>query len=762
MPDTSLFDDSLGDDFHHKAKLSESVKPAQNLDDSLCDEETQLPSVEPEPADIGKLGTVIAEYKGSGRNLDDSLCCDMDEETLDNANEGGPLSGQISQTAQDVPVPCLDDNIDMGSSSPSLSIPEAISRDSTGKPMSPHESKSEENSQDSQPAATSKMVPSFGKKKKGFVPPAAKAPGPGNSTVTKPTCKNALKTKKSKCKTAKLEETTAGDCQEQKLCFDADKENGSGTPKPKSSPSKADTSVTANSKKKSAAAAPVANSTAGKGAMQQVAHEKKNRDSKKQEKEKMKLEREQKRQERETKKLEQEQKRAEKERLKEEKRLEQERKKVEREQKKLDKELKKLEQEQKKAQKQTTSGCGSLVQKKKSSNSEPPVQHNMSSEEGTGKSPENTVCDTTKEGSANSDFRVTSITKLSTSPPETTSPDAHSNPPGCNSAAPEGTATSGSEASSLEGAESNRDRKRMQVGETTLSSSSDEASTEHTISSAVSNCKQPDVSLVTSNSGQTGASKKPSSHPLTKVHVTSKDGKKVPKKAAVKKANLQLKESVDKKDQVKMKQASSSAMQHEKCHSDSPGQGSKNKSHIENKLTSIPRISAGSRKRKAVGADSITSCSESECEPPRPKKPRSKPSNYYGPVWVQCDRADCQKWRQLKDCRDPSEVPEKWICSMNTGIYCGSSLSDIVWVYTHSHTHTSIYIHTIYISCSLLLQSLPTTHVQLQRSSGQNLERARSLWSHHSSRDPLCGPRWRGTLGGYLCCVLRLQYVRSA
>ena len=276
MPDTSLFDDSLGDDFHPKclnAILPGSVMPAENLDDSLSNEETQLPSVEPEPTDVDNIGMEMTECKVSSRNLEDSLCSDIDEETqchIDKAKKEGPLSRQISPTAQNVPTSFLDDSMDMGSTNLSSSIPQAKSGESTGISMSPCESKSEENSQDNQPATASKVVPSFGKKKKGFVPPAAKAPGPANSTVMKPTPKiapSSTKMKKSKCKTVKLDNSAAGECQEQKLDSDANKENslsGGGNQKPKSSPLKAVTSVSTNSKR-SAAKAPVPDSMGGKG-----------------------------------------------------------------------------------------------------------------------------------------------------------------------------------------------------------------------------------------------------------------------------------------------------------------------------------------------------------------------------------------------------------------------------------------------------------------------------------------------------------------
>ena len=34
-------------------------------------------------------------------------------------------------------------------------------------------------------------------------------------------------------------------------------------------------------------------------------------------------------------------------------------------------------------------------------------------------------------------------------------------------------------------------------------------------------------------------------------------------------------------------------------------------------------------------------------------------------LWVQCDRADCLKWRKLHGCHDPAQFPGKWYCYMN-------------------------------------------------------------------------------------------------
>ena len=51
---------------------------------------------------------------------------------------------------------------------------------------------------------------------------------------------------------------------------------------------------------------------------------------------------------------------------------------------------------------------------------------------------------------------------------------------------------------------------------------------------------------------------------------------------------------------------------------------------------------------------------------PSNKKAKMEHHSHSGPVWVQCD--DCKKWRALRDCLDPCEVPDKWVCSMNEGM----------------------------------------------------------------------------------------------
>ena len=40
-------------------------------------------------------------------------------------------------------------------------------------------------------------------------------------------------------------------------------------------------------------------------------------------------------------------------------------------------------------------------------------------------------------------------------------------------------------------------------------------------------------------------------------------------------------------------------------------------------------------------------------------------------LWVQCDRADCLKWRKLHGCHDPAQFTGKWYCCMNPGEHAG-------------------------------------------------------------------------------------------
>ena len=181
--------------------------------------------------------------------------------------------------------------------------------------------------------------------------------------------------------------------------------------------------------------------------------------------------------------------------------------------------------------------------------------------------------------------------------------------------------------------------------------------------------KELDVSATTDSFNCNGVSGKQPSEKSNNVMLqdtsgSAKDDTNAPKELVTTKDPQKQQAS----SKVKKNQANKSARQQDSASSQTQNKKKTKsaKSQNDKKVSS----SAGSRKRKATTTGST---SESEIEPPEPKKPRSKPSNYYGPVWVQCEKPDCQKWRQLKDCLDPSEIPERWTCSMNTGVYvsCG-------------------------------------------------------------------------------------------
>ena len=737
--------------------LPELNKLTQDLDDSLCfdeGEETQLPFDE---LDIGvpsvselheDNSTTHTEppNKASGEELNDSLCGDdVHEETqyhTDTAND-------IQPSVQNIPTPNLDDSMEMvdnddtlqamthtteGSLSQTevLSInngasdddpnldelfPETIhdSQDGSGEGTKTEEtegdsSKTEEGGNKSEGCSdkckkssspiqqSTKVVPSFGKKKKGFMPPTVKAPDPPSSsssatataTATKPAPKSkessfTSETKEQNCEGAKLAESSASKTQKnqkKESCSGANKENSPSQDDAQepnfSAPKLADTSDTTTDNKVATAEVPANTATAKKtkATVKKPPQGKKDNDAKKQEKENKKLEKEQK-------KLEQEQRKAEKERLKEEKRLEQERKKVEREQKKMEKDLKKLEREQKKAQKQQKPSKKKIPVKdggvQASSNSE--AQHSDSCEQGTAekisetslmaasdktedKAPAVSNCGGTSASESADDSNQLLDTD-STSPPETTSTastDAAETtpPPKCNPNVPEGMAT---EASSSENVLDNCDKempKTMKPREMKLSSPG-ETSAEDPGGSVVT--KQLDASATTDSFNCNGVSGKQPSEKSNMLHDTSgsaKDDTKVPKEMVTMKAP----EKQHASSKVKKNQANKSARQQDSANSQTQNKKKTKSAKTQNdKKVSSP---AGSRKRKPMTTGST---SESEIEPPEPKKPRSKPSNYYGPVWVQCEKPDCQKWRQLKDCLDPSEIPERWTCSMNTGVY---------------------------------------------------------------------------------------------
>lgn len=76
-----------------------------------------------------------------------------------------------------------------------------------------------------------------------------------------------------------------------------------------------------------------------------------------------------------------------------------------------------------------------------------------------------------------------------------------------------------------------------------------------------------------------------------------------------------------------------------------------------------------------------------------PVSKRSKPANYTGPVWVQCERSSCKKWRQLRECTDPLSLPESWNCTMNTGNEWNEPCTEFTYTFVCIHVHICTYMY---------------------------------------------------------------------
>ena len=131
----------------------------------------------------------------------------------------------------------------------------------------------------------------------------------------------------------------------------------------------------------------------------------------------------------------------------------------------------------------------------------------------------------------------------------------------------------------------------------------------------------------------------------------------------------------------------------------------------------------------------------------------SRVSNSVGPVWVQCDRASCQKWRKLRDCSDPLSLPDSWTCSINTGKeHCADNYNTSCKCLQGQYVYKSYYAHNVcmYV-CMYVVHALQIQRealAQQKRRHGQRKwETARSLLRPHLSLGPLSGPRWTATLG---------------
>ena len=194
--------------------------------------------------------------------------------------------------------------------------------------------------------SASKVVPSFGKKKKGFAPPAPAAKAAPAKTAERVIENDATATQPEV--TSPVQEREVCD-REQDSPADKDKENSPTTEQNFNRP-QAEKTTSQKCNLKIEKSSPGGKPATGKRkTSEKPSKNKQELEEKRKEREHKRRAQEQKKQERELKKAEKEQKKAERDRLKEEKRLAQEQKNAEQEQKKMEAELKKIEREQKKA-----------------------------------------------------------------------------------------------------------------------------------------------------------------------------------------------------------------------------------------------------------------------------------------------------------------------------------------------------------------------------------------------------------------------------
>lgn len=656
MPNASLFDDSLDDEFHGKA-LDVASQPSPCLDDSLCldgGQEFQSPLTEVEKnagePDSASPGT----HRGPSRakhltvsvkkvavppkhsppttgqcvpsvNPEDSM------ETAEQSQEAGSVpqvstpalhaAGTRSSPATDMATYVMEElfptTIDDGrahklseddqeGSSPETAQPlesdTSVKMDSGGVGEAAPNTTSPLDKKMEKPGAK-RVVPSFGKKSNKWVPPTAKGSPP-----TKPPTAKAVKGNSSPDPVAVRGEENVESCG-----------TGTSTPEPLSSPSpstensKPNLAPKAAPKKKSKSKAAAAAADTPTEAKVSNGAAKPPGETKKANQESKKLVREAKAQQRRLKQVEKEQKKAEKEKEREKKRLEMERKKAEREQKKIERELKKLKKGQK---------FGRQAENKEETCRSPQVM-----EAAIASSP------TTREPA------LPQESAKSEPPEQPTSPHAAA------------VKLSTIEQSELEvlpeclkidifpSTENSASSQKSQKASEDMSSQSKDCEHEAKMATTITG----NVTEDSTSSGVVGSTGKALNEQASDQSGVSVSKNKTQAKKSIFKSPAAI---VTFMAAAKQKQPSS------KDHGQL-SRGAKGKQGRKQEAAKASRPPKRARKESSHRGSS------------EPRRKRSQPANYSGPVWAQC--IACGKWRRLDDCQDPCSLPEMWDCSMNTG-----------------------------------------------------------------------------------------------
>ena len=587
--------------------LDEGVDPTALLEDA--DLPTECAAAEPKPtSDLPQ------------KELNDSLDAeDLDEIQL-------PVSEELIQAIAERKI--------TASIEPKVVTPQADSDKVPGIEPSPKmmsaslektaEASSEMNempSTESQASKGAKVKPSFGKKKKGFTPPTFLN-------------KAATTTRKSE-----------NDKQPEKVS-----DQTTFSTSDKSPPQNTNHKTATDSTKKQFPSDP---GSAGKTSTEEkktkLPDKKLAGDKKKKEKEKKEQERAQKKQALEEKKLEREKKKAELERQRSEKRLELERKKAEREQKKMEKELKKMEREQKKMEKQTKASHKKQKTKDKetvgTSSSNETCVKKYEVEPSLEKGIEDTKSDKRELEKPNigEEANQTDVTVLLTDGASEPDQEDKENVPPKEKKSHE--ISINSVAAAISPITSCDEETKKQIAKMKTFSPPKKTGDQQNTAYKEKETTLPNeaqISDVGEDKNQVKDSTLAPSPGASKSTKTSGAGIEKQKEKEVKKfCPPKAKKNAD-LSSIEVKK---------------PRKKSTNSRKVGKCLGEEKTLTSCGKKRKV----SVHSDNEDDL-----KAKRSKPESYLSSVWVQCENANCMKWRLLKDCDDPAKVPGKWVCSMNT------------------------------------------------------------------------------------------------
>lgn len=585
--------------------LDEGVDPTALLDDGVLP--TECAAAEPKPGNV------------SQKELNDSLNAeDLDETQLpvnDDDLTQATVEKEVATSMKPTAVePQSDRNKEQRKLAPKVNSSLSIEKKANANL---EEKKLASTTEPQASKAMAKVRPSFGKKKKGFTPP---------KTVTK-AAPNVTDQSKSNTQPVKTSD-----------------QNSSNKSTPQSSPKKVVNSAklqpannTGSELKTTSENMPSTEEKKAKGPDKMRAEEKKR------EKEKKEQERALKKQALEQKKMEREKKKAELEHQRNEKRLELEQKKAEREQKKMEKELKKMEKEQKKAEKQQTKASQKKQQiKDKKTEDTSTIEESIKKDDNKTNSEKSTCMeekgrDTVNEGTDETNIAVKSA-ELETDKVEKENIPPIGEKQSSVASTKDAVAPLSPVASCDDKTKKQKEKLSPQMKDDDQQKSEVGVKEKENIpAKEAGNSDVSDHEELAKTTPAVANSASSKSTELNRDRTTKQKEKKL-KKFSPPKAKESSKEvKKQRKPVIKLSRVEKS--------SGAGGDGNK-------------KTQAGKEMKRKC---SVYSDSEDELEPKR-----AKPIDHLGSVWVQCENANCKKWRLLRECDDPAKVPGKWVCSMNT------------------------------------------------------------------------------------------------